>query len=150
VETYQFGPLQVEVEYLGLMNPPWSPYAKKEHQYNLRVTDRQGNSFEGGWSRPWELSQGLSAEKAQEKTARAILLMLAYAKSEGRDWDFYGGYSGAERTWRRHLAELIQAAIKKFKDADLYKAAGIASRQNAYEGDDRGPKDWSPKGELYE
>lgn len=137
---FRYGPLQVQVDYIGLLPAPWQePWGKPEHRYNLLVSDRHGNSFEAGWS----------TEKSEEKMARLIITLLAYAKSEGRDWDFYGGYGGEERTWRRHQAERIQEALKKFKEVEIYRAGGIAYRQEAYERE-RGPKDWSPLRELRE
>jgi hypothetical protein len=137
---YAFGPLQVQVESLGKQMPPWNKW-HEEWAYHLVITDSHGHSFEGGWFS--------DTRDPQPKFVAAQLVGLLWTAVDdpGFVHEFGGGYQGEEAGWRRKEAYRLRDAGRGFDQHELTKAAAIAGRQKEYE-QDKGPRDWSPKGEF--
>lgn len=139
MSAYMFGPLRVEVDMtLGHLPPPWGGEYKPT--YNLEVKDQHGHIFQAGWYD--EVGQG------PERIARRMVILLEQALEE-KDFvqDFSQSYTRGERDWRTREGYRIRSEAKEFIPEEITKAAAIAIRKLNYE-EFKGPRDWSPKGEM--
>lgn len=145
-ETFKYGPLSVDITSFGEITTDWHSAA---NAYDVVVRDEHGQHFYASW---------ISANDSPEWIAQTMLTLLdmsTWRRDPSIDYDgdfveyFSGGYLGAEKRWRAEEARKIRKSAVLFKSEELLKAAAKAARQRSYN-DNRGPKDWSPIGEIRE
>lgn len=129
METFEYGPIQVDVEYSGEGAAPWGTKGETRHEYKVTARDGNTSHSSGAWGsiRDYE-ERDPEEEDLMRGMARLVIddLSSAYFDPDEFIDMVVGELTGREALERGKEAEKIVEAAAKF--GDVLEAAAEAAR----------------------